>query len=363
MNLSSVQLFIVFALSSLLLFACETEQEIIPPLSPTTYLANDNLKSVSNFPVGTAVRSNRLNTQQWNQTVSTEFDRITGEYEMQQNVIQPQEGNFNWRDTDKIVDFATQNGMQVHGHALIWYQSAADWMHQYDGNAAGMEAAVKTHIQTVVRRYKGKIQSWDVVNEAIPDHPTIPRDDLYSRNLGPDFAARCFQYAHEADPDLLLFYNDYGTTWDPVKRQRLLNMLDDFQARGIPIHGVGLQLHISYDFPTITEIQQTVDELVQRELMVHFSELDISVSDQGSRKEFTEDLAQQQENRMRELVGLYLQIPTPLRHGITFWGLRDVESWLIDFNGYEEWPLLFDTYYRPKLMHRGFIEAFQSISN
>jgi endo-1,4-beta-xylanase len=164
--------------------------------------------------------------------------------------MQPPQGQFEWQNADHLVDFCQTYNKQLHGHTLVWHIQQPVWLKEFEGDSAAWEGLMKTHIQTIVGRYKGKVKSWDVVNEAIDDKDASQmRKTIWSEHLGDDYIARAFQYAYEADPDALLFYNDYGIEDNNPKLMAVLKMVDNLKARGIPIHGVGLQMHINHKTP------------------------------------------------------------------------------------------------------------------
>ena len=231
------------------------------------------LKNLADYPVGVSLQTKYLTDDARVSIVKRTFSSITGGWEMKPKPISTGPGTYNWRRADALVDFAEANNMQVHGHTLLWHNAVPTWMENFSGDDAAFEAAIKEYITTVVQRYRGRVVSWDVVNEGIDGTGKV-RDNLFSQRMGNDYIARLFQYAREADPDVLLFYNDYGTSqpWARAKRAGMLNMLDDFQTRGIPIDGVGLQMHISYKSPDISAIRETIDEIVRRGLKLHISE-------------------------------------------------------------------------------------------
>ena len=179
------------------------------------------LRSVAPFPVGVALQSNRLSSAPHSQVVRTVFNSVTAEYEMKMRHMTDPSGNYVWGPTDALVDFAKEYDMQVHGHTLVWHQSTPSWLENFSGTDAEFEDAVEDYITNVVGRYKDDVVSWDVINEAFEDGSGAFRNSVYRRRMGPDYIARLFQYARNADPDVLLFYNDYGTIWDAAKRDTM----------------------------------------------------------------------------------------------------------------------------------------------
>lgn len=322
------------------------------------------LKDLADYPVGVSLQTKYLTDDARVSIVKKTFSSITGGWEMKPKPISTGPGTYDWRRADALVDFAEANNMQVHGHTLLWHNAVPTWMENFSGDDAAFEAAIKEYITTVVQRYRGRVVSWDVVNEGIGGNGKV-RDNLFSQRMGNDYIARMFQYAREADPDVLLFYNDYGTSqpWARAKRAGMLNMLDDFQTRGIPIDGVGLQMHISYKSPDISAIRETINEIVRRGLKLHISELDIRMNPDGNLSEPTQERLELQKKRVIEIVTTFHQVPEAQRFGITVWGIADPDTWLIQAGrsqGRPEWPLLFDDHLQPKPAYDGFVEALQN---
>lgn len=328
------------------------------PLASTfTYSPTLSLQQAAPFPVGLATQSGRIQHTRHTDILERDFNSITAEYEMKQQTIHTFEGQYNWQEPDALVDYADSRGIRVHGHALIWHQSTPSWLETQVETDSAFEAIIQSYIQEVVSRYGNKVASWDVVNEAFDDEGGW-RNTIFRQRMGEDYIAKCFQYAHEADSSILLFYNEYGTIWNEGKLAVMMEMVDDLLLRGIPIDGVGLQMHVGYQFPALSLMKRAVDAIVERGLLVHFSEVDIRVNPDGKLTRLTEERAIAQENRLKEIVQLYQDIPADLQYGITFWGLRDNESWVINFWGNPDWPLLYTPDYDAKWAHRGFVEAF-----
>ena len=261
---------------------------------------------------------------------------------------------------NRIVDFAEAMNARVHGHALVWHTATPGWIENYNGTDQQFEGIIRNYITDVVDEYGTRVASWDVVNEAFEDVTGNLRNTVFRQKLGDDYVAKCFQWAREADPDVLLFYNDYGTIYDTAKFNAMLAMIDDFQSRGIPIDGVGFQMHISYNFPSEAQIRNAVNQIVQRGLLVHFSELDIRVNPEAVATDLTPQLLERQKAKTLEVVDIYAGIPENLQFGITAWGVRDSETWLRDFwNNQNEWPLFYDDNYQPKPAYFGFLEPFE----
>lgn len=316
-------------------------------------------KAINNFFVGAAVSTNRLSGA-YDELLTTEFNSITAESEMKMRTIFTGPGTYDWTRIDALVNYALENDLNIHGHALVWHVEVPDWMETFSGTDAEFEQYVKDYIIAVVSRYAGKITSWDVVNEAINDGGGV-RSTIFLEKMGADYIAKCFQWAREADPNSLLFYNDYNTPADLAKQNDVYDLIDDLQSNNIPIDGVGLQMHISIDSPTKQQIQEDIDKAVERNLVVHFSELDVRVNPDGRQivNSLIEERDFAQRLKYREVVEIYNSIPSDFKYAITMWGIRDNESWIINQYDRPDWPLLFDDSFDRKSAHIGFLEGLE----
>jgi endo-1,4-beta-xylanase len=230
------------------------------------------------------------------------------------------------------------------------------WVTNFVGDSTAWENLLKTHIQTVVSHFKGKVISWDVVNEAFNDDGSL-RNTIWVQKLGADYIARCFQYANQADPDAILFYNDYGHEYSAAKRTAIINMISSFKNRNIPIHGMGLQFHL-----TVTQgdagIRDAVNSAAATGLKVHISELDIRLNtNRLPGLTMTAALAEQQAAKYKFVVQAYKAIPASQQFGITTWNVGDADSWIPNWQGAPDWPLPFDANYLRKPAYRGIIEG------
>ena len=318
------------------------------------------LRQTASFPVGVAVRPSQLAKPDAAAVVAREFSQLTAENAMKPKYTWLSEHRYDFGPGDSVVAFAEQHNMQVHGHTLVWHFMPPRWLEEalptYD--SARLEDMLRTYIHTVVGHYRGRVAGWDVVNEVINQASDGMRESVYYQTLGEDYPARLFQYARAADPEALLFYNDYDLAAKPEKLRTTLAMIDDFQQRGIPIDGVGLQMHIDLSLP-LNQLQTTLDELVKRGLRVHLSEVDIKANPKGETNRLTPELAEAQREKMREIVRIYNALPDENKYAITFWGLRDNDSWLNTFTPYLQWPLLFGENYEKKPMYEGFMEGLE----
>lgn len=323
----------------------------------TSVPENTVLKDAAkDFYVGMIVRANRL-TGTHHELFTTEFSSLTAEYEMKMNIMFPQENSYNWTAPDAIVNYADNNNINLHGHALIWHSSTPDWVENFSGTNAEFETMIKDYIKTVVTRYKGKVASWDVVNEAFQDGDGELRNSVFKQKLGDDYIAKCFEWAHQADPDALLFYNDYSMCSNITKQNAVFDMVDDFQSRNIPIHGIGFQMHISYNGPSRADIQAATDRIVERNLKAHFSELDIRANPNNNLTSLSDSRSLEQKEKYKEIAEIYSAIPAANKYALTIWGLKDDESWLLNHYGHIDWPLLYDNSFSRKDAYYGFLEG------
>jgi endo-1,4-beta-xylanase len=305
--------------------------------------------------VGAAVAHQPLMTEpQYAATLAAQFNYLTPENEMKWGRIHPEPARFDFAPADDIVDFAEAHAMRVKGHALVWHRQLPAWVESL--SAAQLSAAMAEHIRAVVGRYRGRAVAWDVVNEAVADAGGPLRDTLFLRQIGRGYIAEAFRIAREADPDALLFYNDYGAEGRGGKSDRVFELVRDLVAQGVPIHGVGLQMHIRADAPpTPEQIRANIRRLAELGLLVTISEMDVRVrmlpGDRPAR------LAAQR-CLYRDVVGACLAEPGC--HAVTFWGFTDAHSWIDEFAGSDD-PLLFDESLAPKPAYFGVLDALLAL--
>jgi endo-1,4-beta-xylanase len=337
--------------------------------SSTELAPAETLQSTAPFPMGSAVESGSIKSNFYYQgTLITEYNSVTTDYELKFNWIEPQQGAFNYADGDYIVAFAAQHHMRVHAHNFIWHQALPDWVLNFQGDSAAWENLFKTHIETEAQHYKGKVASWDVVNEAIrDDNGTLRNQDvnpgdgsIWRRHLGPDYIARAFQYAHEADPNALLFYNDYGQEWNGAKLDSIVALVNNLKTHGIPISGVGMQMHIDINVDN-AGITSALKKLAATGLKVHISELDISVNPNNDPNiVFSSALQIAQANKYQFIVETYrATVPAAQQYGITTWEFSDADSWIPSFFGRKDWPLPFDLLYKKKPAYYGLLKGLK----
>jgi len=344
------------------LYACKKNSggQGLPPAQSV------GLKSVAPFPMGAAVGTSGLqNNAYYLGTMLTEYNSMTSDYEMKFNIVEPEQGVFNYAPGDYLVSFAAQHHIRMHGHNLIWHDPAAlpAWVLSFQGDSLAWENLFMTHIEGEATHYKGEVASWDVVNEAIRDdngqlrnQDSTPGDgtgSIWRQHLGPDYIARAFQYAHAADPNALLFYNDYGQEWGGLKLDSIVALVTGLKKRGIPISGVGMQMHISILTDT-AGISAGLKALAATGLLVHVSELDISVNPNNNPNIAYATYLPQQAAMYQFVAESYrANVPPAQRYGITTWEFSDADSWIPAAFGRKDWPLPFDSLYHKKPAYFG----------
>lgn len=364
--------------------------------------AADTLKDSckDRFLVGTAVNRSMVTGKTFRRTaeqnandialVKEQFNQISPENDLKWQLVHPREGpnGYDFAPADAFVSFGLSNSMYLVGHTLVWHSQTPNWVFagtnppsasatvttnasatdrsgfgggfgRYNGPRASRDELLqrmRDHIHAVVGRYKGKIKSWDVVNEAIADGSgtNVLRNSLWLEIIGPDFIAKAFQYAHEADPDALLRYNDYGLE-NPAKRKKLMTLIKSLQAERVPVHAIGSQAHINVS-TTFDTMDQALTEIASLGLPIHITELDVN-SAAGGQRGFGADISGNASTTQGGLVseadkkqseaysGIFRAF---LKHSdkvklVTFWGANDANSWRAQGK-----PLLFDGDCKPK---------------
>ena len=306
------------------------------------------LKDHYHFPIGASMNPRLLaENEAYRKLATSEFNSVTAENHMKMMLVHPEANRFDFSKGDEIVAFAKGQQKRVHGHTLVWHNQVPKWMNEFTGDAQAWETMLKNHVQTVAKHYQGQVSGWDVVNEAFLDDGSL-RPSIWAKNI-PDYIAKSFQWAHEADPKAILFYNDYGQDGKPKKMQAILQLVQELKARQIPIHGLGLQMHINIDSKN-EEIQSVINQSQATGLAIHFSESDIAVNPKNDSTFVYQETAKEAQKQKFELIfKAYQGIPKSQQYGITFWNVSDKDSWLRGyFKRPKEYPLLFDETYARK---------------
>jgi endo-1,4-beta-xylanase len=314
------------------------------------------------FSMGVAISPRALSTDEAG-LIKREFNSITAENVMKMGPIHPKENEFFWDHADSLVHFAVRNKMKMRGHTLCWHNQTPSWLFvNAKGDTVSKEvllARLKDHITAVVSRYKGKIYAWDVVNEVISDKPDeFYRNSAWYKICGEEFIAKAFQYAHAADPEALLIYNDYNEI-NPVKREKIFKLVKDLKESGVPIHGLGLQGHWAVSEPTAGQLDSTLTRYSQLGVELHITELDVSVypKEHGRRdrkpEDYNTDFTAEKEQTQIEAYKMFFEMFRKHKTAITsitFWNISDRHSWLDNFpvRGRKDYPLLFDRNLNPK---------------
>ncbi|MEO7975508.1 endo-1,4-beta-xylanase [Flavobacterium sp.] len=323
-------------------------------------------KLANPFFVGMAVKASQLtNGSGYDIILKNEFSSISAEYEMKMDPISTASGVYNWTAADKIVAYGNTNGINVHGHALVWHNAVPQWLKDFSGTDAEFKAEVKKYITDVVTHYAGKVKSWDVVNEAADDNSGNMRNTIFLQRMGPNYIKDCFQWARDAanaagDTNLLLFYNDYATSTNIPKQNKVFSIVDDLKASNL-INGLGFQMHNTYLSPTKAQIETDFNKAVAKGLKIHVSELDIQVNPTNDISTFTNERRLAQKEKYKEMVKIYNALPPANKYALTIWGMKDNESWIpysTDLNHVgNDWPLLYDANFVIKSSHTGFLEG------
>lgn len=311
------------------------------------------------------------------------FDAISPENLLKWESVQPQQGRWAFEASDRYVELGEREGMFIVGHALVWHNQTPPWVFQNaDGTPASRDtllARMRTHIHTVVGRYRGRIDGWDVVNEALDEDGSL-RQSQWLRIIGPDYLVHAFRYANEADPQAELYYNDYSLE-RPDKRAGAVRLIRDLQAAGVRVTAVGLQGHHKMDWPSLAAEDSTITAFADLGVKVAITELDIDVLPRVTRENTAEITARANPEacscrlnpyvagmpdsaqaalaaRYAQFFDLYRRRSDVVRR-VTFWGVSDDDSWLNDFpmRGRTNHPLLFGWRGEPKPAFHAVIEA------
>lgn len=355
---------IASAVSIVLLTACASQ---------ATQQPESTLKEAfgEKFLIGAAVSQRQINGHDSAALalVAKHFNSIVAENCMKSAIIHPEEDRYNFAPGDSLVAFGEQHGMAVIGHCLIWHSQLSHWFcKDKEGRPVTPEVLkqrMKEHVTTVVSHYKGRIKGWDVVNEAILEDGSYRNTPFYEI-LGEEFIPLAFQYAHEADPDVELYYNDYGMNV-AGRRNGVVKLVKQLQERGLRIDAVGMQGHMGMDYPELQEFEESIQAFSSTGVKVMITEWDMSalptvsftanVSDTvGFRKAMNpypealpDSVSQVWNGRMKDFFRLFLKHADVITR-VTAWGVTDADSWKNDFpmRGRKEYPLFFDRDYQMK---------------
>lgn len=291
--------------------------------------------------IGAAVGASQLSIDKYAETLRREFNILTTENALKFEVVHPERDTYSFNEADTIIAFAEANGMKVRGHTLVWHEQLPEWIRQGNYSHEEWVRILQDHIKTVVGKYRGRIYAWDVINEALNDDGSL-RNTVWLQNIGPEYIELAFRWAHEADPQALLFYNDYGSEGLGTKSDSVYNLIKSLLECGVPIHGVGLQMPVSLEyFPSTQSVAANLKRLNDLGLDVHVTEMDVRIRMPVTSEELT---------RQAEIYRDILKACLSAKNCTAFviWGFTDRYSWIPSFfSGYGS-ALIFDELYEPK---------------
>lgn len=366
---------VLFMLSAFLT-ACSPQDSTIAPegdtnanvnvtsrLGSVAIDSNSTLKSVAPFPIGAAFNSAIVKKS--TTAYRLFFDQFSAKTVHAYMNTQSTQGKFNLTEVDYWVNEAKKQPIRLHGHCLVHRMETSSWFSNFNGNTVGFENAVKNHIQTLVGRYKGEIKSWDVINEVFETSSGAVRKTSFRQLYASDeayieFVKRCFQWAHEADPKALLFYNDFNLEVSASKLEAVIALANKLKKSGTPIDGIGTQMHIDIN-TSDAGIRNAFQRLVATGLLLHVSELDIAVNPNNNASMlFTQQVQNAQAVKYQTVATLYKHnVPSRLQYGITLWDFSDADSWLITHQNKIDKPNVFDGQYNKKTAFFGLLQGLK----
>ena len=359
--------FKILAISIVCALSCANG--LYKPNTDRTDSLSDRYKDL--FHLGAAINEDIIlgKDLQSKNIVTSEFNSITPENSLKWMFLQPFPNKFNFGAADKYVELGIKNNMHIVGHALVWHNQLADFM-KTTGSRSEFKKHVENHINTVVSRYKGKIDAWDVVNEAFNENGSL-RPSVFKNQMGDNYIEDVFKLAETADPDADLIYNDYNL-YKPAKRAGVLKMVKKLQENGTKINAIGVQAHWRLNSPSLMEIEQIILDISDLGVEVMFTELDVTVlpnpwelvgaevTQNFSKfegdpkmdpypKALPKSVEKQLAKRYEDIFKLFIKHQDKISR-VTFWGVMDKHSWLNDWpiKGRTNYPLLFDRNYQPK---------------
>lgn len=276
--------------------------------------------------------------------IKRHFNSISPENVLKWESVEPLPGQFNFGPADRYVDFGVRNRMFIIGHNLVWHNQTPAWVFRGPlGTPLNREALLRRmrdHIFAVVGRYKGKINGWDVVNEALNEDGTL-RQSPWLQIIGEDYLLKAYQFAHEADPSAQLYYNDFSMENAP-KRAGAVALIKKLLAKGAPIAGIGMQGHYTMDWPAPRDVEETIQAFAGLGLKVMITELDVNLQPPAGSTALPDSMQQALARRYAGLFRVFVKHRGQITR-VTFWGVTDADSWLnyIPVAGRTEYPLLF----------------------
>ncbi len=293
--------------------------------------------------IGAAVAMSPFRNESiYNQTLGREFNMLVAENAMKFDAMHPAQNTYNFTDADALVVYAEANDMAVRGHTLVWHSQLPGWLTGGNFTRDQVIAIMRDHIMTVVGRYRGRILAWDVVNEAVSDNNgQLRTDSFWHQRIGPEYIAMAFQFAREADPDAILYYNDYSAEGSGAKSDAVFNLVSGLVNQGVPIDGVGWQMHQINPFRIQQAHRNNAARIAALGLEISITEMDVRISLPTTAQEL-----QEQALAYRDVTEFCLTQPNC--KAVVTWGFTDKYSWIPGFfNGFGD-ALIFDVNYQPK---------------
>ena len=304
------------------------------------------LRTLAGFPVGTCVQAAQLDDPAFAALAAAQVSQLTPEWEMKMEYMVREDGSLRFDAPDRIAAFARTHGLRLFGHTLVWYAQSPPAFARLEAGPK-FAAAYRDYIHAVVGRYRGQAAGWDVVNEAVAEDGDGWRECLWSQRLGGlEHMVMAFRHAREADPDAVLFLNDYNLENLPRKRATFLKLAEALLKAGAPLGGLGTQTHVAADLKA-GELTATLKDLASLGLPVHLSEMDVSLSRAKGLLRDRRELEASQARVYAEAAEAFSGLPPQQRFAFTFWGLRDGDSWLKREDA-RDTPLPFDDAGRAK---------------
>lgn len=362
-----IRIFLFLLISSLFLFSCEQSTSLAKHDSTDE---SPQLSEIfeNDFLIGAALSESQFdgsNTEAL-QIIKQQYNTITSENVMKSMYVHPARDTYFFDVTDQYIAFGEEHNMHIVGHTLVWHSQLGEWMNDLR-DSAEMASVLTDHINTIVGQYKGRIDSWDVVNEALNEDGSL-RESVFYKLMGASYLEHAFKAAAVADPSVELVYNDYNL-WKPEKREGVIKMIQELHSKGAKIDGVGMQAHWSLLGPSIEDIENSIIAYAEQGVKVMFTELDIttlpnpwdlkgaevSQNYEGSPymnpypNALPDSMQLKITERYEDIFSLFLKHKDKISR-VTFWGVNDGQSWLNNWpiKGRTNYPLLFDREYKPK---------------
>lgn len=315
--------------------------------------------------VGAAVNPSLLEEQAYASTLAREFNMVEPENAMKWGAIRPTRDAFDFGPGDRVVAFAREHGMKVRGHCLAWGKYNPAWLAKGSFTPAELSSLLREHITNVMHHYAGQVFAWDVVNEAFDAHGRVEHSIWYDapgvglKGKGVSYIEQALRWAHEADPQALLFYNDYDAEGVNAKSDAVYAMVKDFKRRGVPIDGVGLQTHVfNLSIEGIKSMEANIVRLAALGVQVQITEMDVGLPlDAGGRLVNRADLARQADIYRFAASACLRQ---PACTAFQTWGFTDKYTWIPGYTkGAKGEPLPFDRAYAAKPAYESLLEVFR----